>query len=63
MTDITVWIFDTKEEAKSHADANSNRNVNGPIHLGSVDVTDRSGNTSIDKYFEEYPGKWGIVIS
>lgn len=64
MANISVWIFDNKEAAEAQANArkvNGNETM-GPIRLGSVDVTNRSGNSSTDEFFKKFGKKWGVVV-
>jgi hypothetical protein len=62
MANISVKVFDSEDEARAHGEA-ARGNFIGLTQLGSVDIVDRSGNDGPkDEYFEEFNGKWGVVI-
>ena len=64
MASISIWVFGTKGEAEAYAqkEEKEGRKVYGPTWLGTVDIVDRSGAKSKNEYFENFAGKWGIVI-
>ncbi|MEK9660514.1 MAG: hypothetical protein VW644_02060 [Alphaproteobacteria bacterium] len=62
MANISVWIFDTEQEARDHAEASGGAFV-GPVNLGAVSVTDRSGGGKKSDFFKPYDGKWGGAIA
>ena len=63
MKNISVQVFGTREDAENQAGKEGSKKgqkVCGPIPLGTVGVFDHTVNK--DRYFEDFAGKWGIVI-
>lgn len=62
---ISIQVFGTRKDAEDHAGKEGSKKgqeVCGPTQLGTVDVVDNSGEKPAGKYFEDFEGKWGIVI-